>query len=376
MAALRSGDAAAARTFFGRVTASGAVDASVWVALAMAERALGDHGGSERSADQALALDRANVRALLLKADARAAAGDQRAASAFYKSAIERAGATPPAELAGELRRAADVVTRHHQAYLDHLSAELVASGYDPERASGRFNRAVELLQGRRQVYLQQPRHFYFPELPQVQFYEREVFPWLPAVEAATHAIRAELLAVLESEGAFQPYVERDPNRPGMDRYGLVGDPNWSAFYLWKHGSVVAENAARCPAAMAALAHAPLATTPGRTPSCLFSLLRPGARIPPHTGYLNTRLICHLPLIVPAGCGIRVGNETRAWEEGRALIFDDSIEHEAWNGGESLRVVLLFDIWRPELTEDERRLVSATLQAVDTFGGAAQPWGD
>jgi aspartyl/asparaginyl beta-hydroxylase (cupin superfamily) len=76
-----------------------------------------------------------------------------------------------------------------------------------------------------------------------------------------------------------------------------------------------------------------------------------------------------LPLIVPEGCGLRVGNETRAWREGEALIFDDSIEHEAWNTSDRVRVVLLFDIWRPELTEGERKLVAALMAAVGSFGG-------
>ena len=97
----------------------------------------------------------------------------------------------------------------------------------------------------------------------------------------------------------------------------------------------------------------------------LFSLLRPGARIPPHNGFVNTRLICHLPLIVPESCGLRVGNDTRALVEGKAWLFDDTIEHEAWNGSDRTRVILLFEIWRPEFTEEERRLVSAMFQAID-----------
>jgi aspartyl/asparaginyl beta-hydroxylase (cupin superfamily) len=103
----------------------------------------------------------------------------------------------------------------------------------------------------------------------------------------------------------------------------------------------------------------------------LFSLLRPGARIPPHTGQINARLICHLPLIVPDGCGFRVGNEVRRWIEGETLIFDDTIEHEAWNNSGRLRVVLLFDIWRPELSLEERKLVAATLAAVGAYDAAA-----
>jgi aspartyl/asparaginyl beta-hydroxylase (cupin superfamily) len=99
-----------------------------------------------------------------------------------------------------------------------------------------------------------------------------------------------------------------------------------------------------------------------------------GARIPPHHGFVNTRLICHLPLVVPEGCELRVGGEMRAWREGEALIFDDTIEHEAWNRSAETRVVLLFDIWRPELSEEERGLVTAMFNAVDSYGGERVPW--
>jgi aspartyl/asparaginyl beta-hydroxylase (cupin superfamily) len=83
---------------------------------------------------------------------------------------------------------------------------------------------------------------------------------------------------------------------------------------------------------------------------------------------VNTRLICHLPLIVPENCGaIRVGNEARHWVEGEMLIFDDSMQHEAWNDSDRERVVLLFDIWRPELSEEERALVTTVLTAARSY---------
>jgi aspartyl/asparaginyl beta-hydroxylase (cupin superfamily) len=119
---------------------------------------------------------------------------------------------------------------------------------------------------------------------------------------------------------------------------------------------------------MAALRDVPLTDAPGRTPSVLFSLLKPGTRIQPHNGQINARLICHLPLIVPPGCALRVGNETRPWVMGETLIFDDSIEHEAWNDSRETRVVLLFEVWRPELTAAERSSVAALLAAVGTYG--------
>ena len=81
------------------------------------------------------------------------------------------------------------------------------------------------------------------------------------------------------------------------------------------------------------LRHAPVPRVAGWGPSVIFSMLKAGAHIGAHTGMYNTRLICHLPLIVPPGCRFRVGNEVREWEEGKLLIFDDTIEHEAWNEG-------------------------------------------
>ena len=79
-------------------------------------------------------------------------------------------------------------------------------------------------------------------------------------------------------------------NRPPNEQAGMLNNPAWSAFYLWKNGEVVAENAARCPRTMQALQDVPLARVPNRSPSILFSLLQPGAHIPPHNGLVNTRL--------------------------------------------------------------------------------------
>ena len=94
-----------------------------------------------------------------------------------------------------------------------------------------------------------------------------------------------------------------------------------------------------------------------QAPIALFSKLSAEMKIPPHNGLTNSRLICHLPLIVPENCGsLRVGNEERSWVEGEMLIFDDTIEHEAWNSSAHERVILLFEVWRPEIAEEERRL--------------------
>src|SRR3546814_15439467 len=98
----------------------------------------------------------------------------------------------------------------------------------------------------------------------------------------------------------------------------------------------------------------------------MFSLLAPGKHIPPHTGVANTRLVCHLPLIVPDGCWFRVGAETREWKRGAAWVFDDTIEHEAANDSNALRVILIVDCWHPGLSPLEREAVAAAMAASDT----------
>ena len=97
----------------------------------------------------------------------------------------------------------------------------------------------------------------------------------------------------------------------------------------------------------------------------LFSLLKPGAHIRPHHGLFNFRLICHLPLTVPPGCTLRVGNQERSWSEGELLIFDDSMEHEARNQSDRQRIILLFEIWRPEITEADREALKVLLEAAN-----------
>lgn len=371
MAALQAGDARTARRHFEEIVGTGQADASVWVALAMACQSLKDEAAMLAAVDQALALDPRNLRALIMKGDHLAAAGDARTATSYYGVVVALASQIsnlPPAMVQAVRRAEAarDRINAHIEA---HLRERLAASGYDQNRSSSRFTQSLDLLSGKKQPYFQQPRAYFFPELPQIQFYPRSTFPWLDAVEAATGDICAELAEVLKRQDAFVPYIQSSVNAPARDEHKLLNSLDWSAFFLWKDGAVVRENAEQCPRTLAALESVPLARIKGRTPSILFSLLKPGVRIAPHTGFLNSRLICHLPLVVPPGCHFRVGNDERQWEKGRAWVFDDTIEHEAWNSSDQTRVVLIFDIWRPELTAEERGLVTALMEAVDTYGG-------
>ena len=375
--ALRRGDARAARESFERIIASGRADASAHLGLAYACRGLNDAPASRTAVDNALALEPRNLRALILKADYLADSGDARSASAFYLAAVKAAppGDQLPPDLRAEVARAKEMCGRYATEFEIFLKDRLAGTAGSDHRSARRFAQSLDILFGKKKIYFQDPLYYFFPGLPQIQFYETNDFPWLDKIEAATADIRGELVEILKEESAFIPYVQGEANRPQDDQVGMLNNPAWSAYYLWKDGVVVPDHAARCPRTIEALADAPLTRVKGRSPAVLFSLLRPGARIPPHTGYVNTRLICHLPLIVPEACGLRVGNDTRTPVEGKAWLFDDTMEHDAWNDSQRIRVILLFEIWRPELSEAERGLVSAMFEAIDAHSGEKSAWG-
>lgn len=375
MEALRAGQATRARDLFSGAAATGRNPVPALLGLAQACTLLGDRLGRTAAVDRLLQIDPRNLRGLIFRADDLAAAGDVRSASSFYLAALRSAPTGQvPADLAAELQRVRQVCDQYAAHYQQYIVDQLAERGFDREKSSQRFAQSVDIVLGRKKIFVQEPRYYYFPGLPQIQFYDRDAFAWLTVVEQAAADIREELLGVMNEPGTFAPYVQGDANRPRKEQMGMLNNPAWSAFFLWKNGEPVDENARRCPRTMQALSDVPLARVPNRSPSILFSLLTPGAHIPPHNGLVNTRLICHVPLIVPGPCRFRVGNDTRTWTEGKAWLFDDTIEHEAWNDTDQTRVILLFDVWRPELTLEERQLVTALFAAIDEHSGRKPEW--
>lgn len=348
-------------------------DRMPWLLLAQACNLSGDSAGEETALQRQLAIEPRNLPALLLTGEFKARGDDDRAANSFFQAALNQAAATAdvPVALHPMLTRAQEFIARTQTRFESHLLEQLRRSGIGNQ---GRIGSAIDLLLGKKQLYLQQPSSFYFPGLPQRQYYERGEFDWLPQVEAAVPAMHDELLAVLADGKDFAPYVEVIAERPSAAN-PLINDPSWGAFYFWRDGEIVTENATRCPATMAALEAVPMPTIDQRSPIALWSLLKPGTHIQPHHGLLNTRLICHIPLIVPSDCALRVGNETREWREGEALIFDDSFEHEAWNRSDQTRVVLLFEIWRPEISPEERAALIAIFETINDYQGVPEDAG-
>lgn len=328
-------------------------------------------------ADRVPAVNPHDIMALIGKGDALAGLGDDRAAASFYGSALRAAGDGRglTSDLIADLRRAQAATRAQAARFEAHLAGSLRHAGFDAVTSSDRFVLSLDLMAGRKRLYQQEPQFYLFPGLPQVQFQPRQTLPWLAVVESAATEIRTELDALLAEPDLFRPYLEPRADRPNRDTTGLASNADWSALFLWKDGKEQPDIARRCPRTLEALAAVPMCRVPGRTPSILFSRLKAGARIPPHHGLINTRLICHLPLIAPPGSRFRVGNEVREWREGQAWAFDDTIEHEAANDSGQDRTILIFDVWKPEMTDEEQSLVSAMFQAIDGYGAGGKAWG-
>ena len=307
----------------------------------------------------------AEPRSVLLnirKADWRARARDDDLACYFYRRALQfAADRSLPEDETTELLRAEQALAQAGARAHEKRVSRLIERGLAPQRWSPRLRTSLELAAGRGrpvsgEPYSQDPTNYYYPDLPRVEYYDPGQFDWAPAIEAATPMIREELIALLAGdEDELRPFTPSDAGLPlGVDK-AMPDGRDWSVLALCEQGFLY-PHAQRCPRTFdTLLRHAPLPRVAGWGPSVIFSMLKAGAHIGAHTGMHNSRLICHLPLIVPPGCRFRVGNEVREWEEGKLLIFDDTIEHEAWNDGSEDRVVLVFDIWRPELSEQEKR---------------------
>ena len=328
----------------------------------------GDPSGAVSLLQEALRQAPRDLGLMLFLGDAQHSAGDTAGAGHTYGVALRLSQQLPMADLPTGIRHALDRARKRREEYA--ATYENFLRTRLEKNSSARFAQALDILLGRREIYVQQPTKFYFPGMPQIQFYDKDMFEWARGLEAKTDAIRDELLAVMADDTAFSPYLPaEDENSPHVRSVSLQGSDDWAAFYLWQDGEKVEANAARCPVTTAAFDTVPLDFLPGQAPSVLFSRLKPGAHIPAHCGLINTRLIGHLPLIVPGPAWLRVGNDVHHWREGELVIFDDSIEHEAKNEASETRVVLLFDFWRPEITADERDQIADLVAAISEYSG-------
>jgi aspartate beta-hydroxylase len=370
---LAAGNAAEAHEVLRRAVEENPSYPMLWLNLAAALRGLKRADEEMAALKKVLAIEARNLRALLQLASLQENQGNQRGAAATYRTALQAIpkGVEPPTGMRAVLQHAREAVEANDRTLEAFLAGRLTAlRARFADVPLDRFDRCLATLLRKHPIYRQQPTFMYFPRLPVIEFHERGDFPWLDAIEAATDDIRAELISVLEGGSAsLQPYISIPETSPLDQWRELNHSRRWAVYYLWREGVAVKENLARCPRTAAALEAWPQCDVPGYSPSAVFSVLDAKTRIPPHTGVSNTRLIVHVPLIVPPGCGIRVGAERREWQPGKAFVFDDTIEHEAWNDSDVPRAVLIFDIWNPLLSAAEREMVRAATVAVGEYYG-------
>jgi aspartate beta-hydroxylase len=368
---IQRGDAVKARELFQRATLADPNHPALWSNLAASLHALRLPQEEMAAIERALALEPQHLTAILQKGTLIEDQGDARNAARIYRHAlaIVPPDVTPPEMVRTALERARAAVRRDDAALAAALEERLAA--IRAQRARGpyrRVDKCIDLLTGKRSRYAPQPTFLYFPDLPTPEYFDGVEFPWLGAIEAAADEIRGELATVLSSdEAGLQPYVAYPEGVPLQQWRELNKSRRWSAYFLWNEGVAQPEHLARCPRTAQMLQSAPQCDVAAHGPNAFFSILEARTRIPPHTGVTNARVTVHVPLIVPPDCGFRVGSETREWIPGKAWVFDDTFEHEAWNGSDTPRALLIFDIWNPYLSEDERELVRAAIETVGSY---------
>lgn len=295
-------------------------------------------------------------------------------------SRAQRAGhwgstATTPAPLQATVQAA---WTHWHRARREHLRDAFVdLKANHGAAALSRVDHALAVYLGEVEDappdVRQRPKFLYFPHLDTPQepgpYHNPKRHAWASALEAAYPDIRAEAATWLADPEGKEGFLTFGP---GSDARTYVGGngaaPAWDALFFYRHGQRFDAAHVRCPRTSAALEAAELVRIQGQTPEVCYSVLSPGTVIKPHYGVTNTRLVMHLPLIVPPDCALQVlGFEPKPWREGRLFMFDDTYEHQAWNHSEQTRVILLMDCWHPSLTEVERVALTALVERITAF---------
>lgn len=281
---------------------------------------------------------------------------------------LPRAAGETPGRIGQALTRAGKILLRARVRAVDK-ALEQVRRRYPAEeltRAESAVRTILHTEEAEFSDPLQRPDFAYFPGIEARPFFDRRKFPFLRELEQCTSKIRQELEPILRERDELQPYVDI-AGPPGDVWRDLNHSSQWSSYHLYRNSELVTEHCERCPDTYSIVESLPMPRLPGQSPEAFFSILQPGTHIPPHCGLANYKLTVHLPLIVPTGCAIRVGDQTRNWHVGECMVFDDSFEHEAWNKGDSLRAVLILEAWHPDVRKPERELLGVAFSALTRF---------
>lgn len=365
------GDIATAAALLERATSIEPDNAEIWMKLAALQRHLRQPGKAMQSVNRVLAITELDFMALSFKAMLMEQLAPDMAGEAWANALSQLPPGDLPPHVQSVIERGKQLRDQWEMQRLERLQAasrDIDSKANDEEKV--RIERFRTNTARQTSVYHSEPTDFHFPGLMEREFHPRSQHPWLETVEQATDMIAAELQAVMQAERAeLVPYIQYADHAPMAQWRQLNQNRDWTAIHLLRNGQRIDANARYCPRTMELLSTLPQPDIAGAGPNAMFSLLAPNTVIPPHVGIANTRLVCHLPLIVPEGCWFRVGAETRHWERGKAFVFDDSIEHEAANPSDQLRVVFIFDVWHPGLTDLERDAVRHIIGAETGVSG-------
>lgn len=370
--ALAERNASAARAILEAAVADDPPNPEFWQRLATVRHVCGASAAAIAAIDKALEFAPLHFLNLLMRARILDQMNHPDAGEAYGRALAQpRPDSLPPA-LASAIVRAEEAWVEHQETLERRLAVAIEQGAIDltPSERK-RAERLASNITRRTRIYHSEATHFHYPGLREVEFHDRDLFPWLDRLEAMTDAIAAELDQVASAaDAALVPYVQYNASEPLAQWRELNHNRNWTAIHLIDRGSRISQNADLCPQTMDFLASVPQPWIKGCGANAMFSLLAQRTSIPPHVGVANFRLLCHLPLVIPGRCWFRVGEEVREWERGRAWIFDDSIEHEAVNETDHLRVIMIFDIWHPDLSPAEQAAISAMVGSASMPAGA------
>ena len=215
----------------------------------------------------------------------------------------------------------------------------------------------------------QRPKFLYFPDLPDIPYHDPMLQPWASTLAAGFADLREEALTLLGEGNNFESFLGLKPGEV-LPNYvgGSSPNPAWDAYFFYRRGKRFDQNHARCPKSSRLIDSLALCHVAHQAPEVCFSIIQPGSHIMPHHGVTNSRLVMHLPLVVPPGCALNIIDAgEHHWREGQLMMFDDTFQHEAWNRSELPRIILLMDCWNPHLDAVEQAATKALVEAIDAF---------
>lgn len=363
--AMAAGSLAEARAILEEAVRHDPPSPDFWQRLATLRKLAGAPMLAVEAIDRALAFSPLDFVNLLMRAHLLDSAGHPEAGEAYGRALAQPRPNPLPPMLQQIIARAEVLWAQHQQSMARRVGEAVESSGADLTPAERRrAERFASNIARATRTYHSEATHFAWPGLREFEFHDRAGFAWLEELESLTTAIRADCDRVANAaDASLVPYVKYNDSEPLAQWRELNHNRDWTAIHLIERGRTIAANAAHCPVTMDFLARMDQPQIAGCAANAMFSLLAPRTHIPPHVGVANFRLLCHLPLIVPNRCWFRVGAETRDFAEGQAWVFDDTIEHEAKNETDALRIILIFDIWHPDLSPAERAAIEASVAA-------------